>query len=174
MNRRFYLRNLACVVVVSTAAVAFSQTASDVDKKFVKAALEGGTAEIRLGQLAEQKSNSADVRQFGRRMVTDHTRMGDQMRQVAQQIGVVPANSISVSEKAVQMKLGMLSGDTFDKAYLKAMVKAHEDDLAAFNQEVATGTSPDVKHAAKVGTQTISVHLELAKQLATEHHVDFN
>ena len=43
------------------------------DQAFVKKALEGGDAEVQLGQLAQQKSQSPDVKQFGQKMVQDHT-----------------------------------------------------------------------------------------------------
>lgn len=58
------------------------------DKAFVKKALEGGMAEVQLGQLATEKGSSDDVKQFGQTMVTDHTKLGDQMKVVAQQMSV--------------------------------------------------------------------------------------
>jgi putative membrane protein len=65
-----------------------SGQASMADKKFVKEALQGGMAEVQLGQLASQKGKSDDVKKFGQHMVEDHTRMGNDMKGVASQIGV--------------------------------------------------------------------------------------
>src|SRR5260370_26469907 len=50
-----------------------------VDQSFVRKALEGGAAEVQLGQLVQQKSQSDDVKQFGQKMVEDHTQLGDQL-----------------------------------------------------------------------------------------------
>src|SRR5947207_5478275 len=47
------------------------------DQAFVSKALEGGAAEVQLGQLAEQKSQSNDVKQFAQKMVSEHSQMGD-------------------------------------------------------------------------------------------------
>lgn len=48
-----------------------SNDAAGVDKKFAKQAMEGGLAEVHLGQMAAQKGNSEDVKQFGQQMVDD-------------------------------------------------------------------------------------------------------
>ena len=58
-----------------------------MDKMFVRKALEGGMAEVQLGQLALQKSSNDDVKQFAQKMIDDHTKLGDQMKPIAQQIG---------------------------------------------------------------------------------------
>src|SRR5260370_8749388 len=50
-----------------------------IDQSFVRKALEGGSAEVQLGQLAQQKSQSDDVKQFGQKMVQDHTQLCDQL-----------------------------------------------------------------------------------------------
>ena len=69
------------------------------DKAFVRKALEGGMAEVQMGQIAAEKGSSDDVKQFGQKMVTDHTQLGDQMKQVAQQIGVTPPAGLSKKDK---------------------------------------------------------------------------
>ena len=61
---------------------------SAMDKMFVKKALQGGMAEVHLGQLTLQKSNNDQVKQFAQRMIDDHTKLGEQMKPVAQQLGV--------------------------------------------------------------------------------------
>ena len=61
---------------------------SPVDRMFVKKALQGGMAEVQLGQLTLQKSNNDQVKQFAQHMIDDHTKLNDQMKPVAQQVGV--------------------------------------------------------------------------------------
>ena len=56
---------------------------SVADKMFVMKAMQGGMAEVQLGQLTLQKSENQQVKQFAQRMVDDHTKMGDQMKPVA-------------------------------------------------------------------------------------------
>jgi putative membrane protein len=146
-------------------------TGSMQDKKFAKEALAGGMAEVQLGQLAEQKGNSEDVKQFGQRMVEDHTKLDDQMKPIAAQLGVQPPTQLMPKDQALLTKLQGLSGDEFDKVYIRAMLKDHKKDNKAFEQEATMGQNADEKQAAMQGDQVIKEHLQLAENLAKAHNV---
>jgi putative membrane protein len=144
------------------------------DKHFVSEALKGGMAEVQMGQLAEERAESSDVKGFGKKMVDEHTKLGDQMKQVASQIGVTVPTSPTILEQVEIKKLRGLSGSDFDREYIKAMVKAHEDDLKDFKKEADTGKSSAVKDAANHGVDMISNHLSMIQQLAQAHNVAMN
>ena len=141
------------------------------DQAFVKKALEGGTAEVQLGQLAQQKSQSEDVKQFGQKMVQDHSQLGDQMKPIAQQLGVKEAKGPSKKDKQLMAKLEGLSGQQFDEAYIQAMVKDHKQDLKDFQNEAQNAQDPNVKQAAQQGAGVISQHLQMIQQIAQSHNV---
>jgi putative membrane protein len=168
-------RILACLVLAAgTATVAGAQNGSDAsmgDKHFVSEALKGGQAEVAMGQLAEQKGNSSDVKSFGRRMVKDHTKMGDEMKGVASAEGITLPSSPTIMEQAEIKKLKGLSGDDFDQEYIKTMVKDHESDLNDFKKEAQDGKSAKVKDAANQGAPIISEHLTMIRQIAQAHNI---
>jgi len=160
---------LACLI-----PIAYSQkaTASVADKKFVHTSLQGGMAEVEMGKLTMAKGKSEDVKQFGQQMVKDHTELGQQMKLVAQRIGVTPPDGVSAMQKATELKLKALSGDSFDKAYISAMVKDHKEDLEEFKTEAANGQSAAVKEAATKGSAVIEEHLQMITQIAQAHNID--
>jgi putative membrane protein len=162
----------AVLLALSAPAVSIAQAASSADKSFVKDAIEGGNAEVDLGQLAEQKGVSDDVKAFGKQMIDDHTQLGEQMKVVAGQIGVTPPKTMPATDKALELKLKVLSTDDFDQAYIKAMMKDHEEDLAAFQKESSEGSSPAVKQAAAKGQQVIASHLAMIRQIALAHNIN--
>ena len=172
------LLSLFCsVATLALGASALAQSAgdaSDADKQFVSEALMGGMAEVQLGHVASQKGTSQDVKQFGQKMVEDHTKMGGQMKGVASQVGVTPPTLLSPKDQVIKTRLESLSGKQFDDAYIRAMVKDHEADLKAFQNEAATGTSQAVKDAASQGATVVSMHLEMIKKIAATHHVMVN
>jgi putative membrane protein len=81
------------------------------DRDFVQKALEGGMAEVQLGQLAAQKGSSDDVRQFGQQMVTDHEKLGDEMKQVAVEMGINQPPGLNKKDQQLMVKLQDLSGN---------------------------------------------------------------
>ena len=145
--------------------------AAMMDKAFVRQALQGGMAEVQLGQLAVQKSNNPDVKQFGQKMIDDHTKLGDAMKQVAQQMNVKPPNSLSGKDKSTVAKLSALNGDEFDKAYIKDMVKDHKQDEKEFKQEAENTSNPALKDLVSKGGEMIGQHLQIIEQIAQKNNV---
>jgi putative membrane protein len=142
------------------------------DQAFVTKALEGGMAEVELGKLAADKSQSPDVKQFAQKMVNDHSQMGDKwLKPVAQQLGVSEPKGPSKKDKKLIEKLQGLSGQEFDTAYIQAMVKDHKDDLKEFQSESEAAQDPNVKQVATQGTKVISQHLQMIEQIAQSHNV---
>jgi putative membrane protein len=141
------------------------------DKAFVRKALQGGMAEVQLGQLALQKSSNDDVKQFAQKMVDDHTKLGDEMKQVAQQLSVKVPDSPSGKDKSTMSKMQALNGDEFDKAYIKDMVKDHQQDEKDFKTEANNTTNPALKQVASQGAQVISEHLQMIEQIAQKNNV---
>jgi putative membrane protein len=146
-------------------------SASAADKKFAEKAMQGGMAEVQLGQLATQKASADDVKKFGQQMVDDHTKLNTQMQQLAPSLGVTPPAGPDAKHQALQAKLEGLSGDAFDKAYIKAMVMDHKKDLADFKKEAASGQNPQLKEAAQQGSTVIQSHLQMVEGLASSHNV---
>lgn len=141
------------------------------DQTFVRKALEGGIAEVQLGQLAQQKSQSDDVKQFGQKMVQDHTQLGDQIKPIAQQLGVKEPKEPSKKDKQLMAKLQSLSGPQFDDAYIQAMVKDHQQDLKEFKNAAQMAQDQNLKQVAQQGAGVISHHLQMIQQIAQSHSV---
>jgi len=139
---------------------------------FVSKAMEGDLAEVQLGQLAEQKSQSNDVKQFAQKMVSEHGQMNDKwFKPVAQQLGVSEPKGPSKKDKKEMAKLEQLSGPDFDREYINMMIKDHQQDLKEFKSEAQVAQNPSVKQVAEQGSNVISQHLQLIQQIAKNHNV---
>lgn len=136
------------------------------DEKFMKDAAVGGMTEVKLGQLAEQKAASDGVKQFGKRMATDHGKANDELKQLASQKGVALPMDLDRSHQGLYDKLAKLNGADFDRAYMKEMVKDHDKDVKAFRKQADSGKDPDVKSWASKTLPTLQEHQQQAKQVA--------
>ena len=141
-------------------------TGPAMDKAFVKKALEGNMAEVQMGQLALQKSNDDQVKQFAQRMVDDHGKMLDHMKPVAQQMGVKIPDGPSKGQVKNMNKMKALSGDAFDHAYIKDMLKDHKSDDSEFKTEAQSTQNPQLKQMVMQSDQTIESHLQQIEQIA--------
>ncbi len=135
------------------------------DKKFVKDAAIGGMTEVEMGKLAAQKGASDAVKQYGQKLVDDHTKANDQLKELASKENInLPASLDSKQQSRVD-KLAKLSGPKFDKAFVKDAVKDHEKDINEFKSEAQYGSDPNIKQFASNTLPTLEQHLAAAKDL---------
>jgi putative membrane protein len=138
------------------------------DHAFAKEAAIGGMAEVELGNLAKQNAASADVKQFGDRMVTDHSKANDELKQWASQKKVTLPADLDAKHKALKDRLSKLNGAAFDKAYMHEMVMDHKQDVAAFKKESTSGKEADLKAWAGKTLPTLEDHLKMAQDTASK------
>jgi putative membrane protein len=140
-----------------------NQTEKSADHSFVMKAAEGGMAEVELGKLAASKGSSEQVKQFGQKMVDDHSKVNDELKTLAQNKNITLPTDLNSKDKSTKKKLEKLSGAEFDRAYMQAMVKDHSTDVSEFRKEANSGKDPDVKAFAAKTLPTLENHLKLAQ-----------
>ena len=151
---------LAIAVVVSSCSSAKDST------KFASTAAAGGMTEVELGRLAVQKGADPAVKEFGQRMIADHTRANAELKTVASQKNIQLPADLTSEQKKTRDKLASLSGAEFDKQYMKDMVKDHEEDVEEFKTQAEKGTDPEVKSFAAKTLPTLQSHLQMAQEVA--------
>jgi putative membrane protein len=142
------------------------------DSTFYKKAAEGGLAEVDAGNLAQQKSKNQSVQDFAAMMVKDHSAANDKLKSIAASKNISLPTSPSVGQMATKAKLDLLSGDTFDKSYIKAMIKGHQETIALFKKEIAVGEDADAKAFATATLPTVRSHLKKIQAIAAAAGVD--
>lgn len=133
------------------------------DDAFAIKAAQGGEAEVKLGKLAAEKASDADVKAFGQQMVDDHTKANEQLKAIASEKGMKLPEEPGPKHQAMYEKLSKLSGAEFDKAYVKNMVKDHEEDVKDFTKESNKGKDEKIKGFATETLPVLQGHLEKIK-----------
>ena len=105
------------------------------------------------------------MKRFGQQMVADHGRSNQEMVALAQRKQITPPSSIGAEHQRTYDDLAKLRGGAFDRAYAQAMVKDHQEDLRAYQEEAANGTDPDVKAFAARHVSILQEHLRMAERL---------
>ncbi|HEY0255951.1 MAG TPA: DUF4142 domain-containing protein [Candidatus Methylacidiphilales bacterium] len=135
------------------------------DRQFIVKAAQGGMTEVELGKLAQEKAASPDVKQFGARMVTDHSKADADLKVLAEKKGVNVPDSLDSKHKAMVEHFQHLSGSAFDRAYVKAMVRDHQTDATEYREESTSAQDPDVKTYAGDTLKVIESHLSDIKSI---------
>jgi len=146
---------------------AFAQsTGSEApDATFVRKAASGGIAEVKLGQLAQEKGSSSAVKEFGKRMENDHSKAGDRLKNVASKNNIAVPEEMDKKDQATYDHLSKLSETEFDRVYAQHMVTDHEEDIEEFKNEASSGKNPDVKSFASKTLPTLQDHLRQAREM---------
>lgn len=139
---------------------------NDPEAKFLEDAVRSDVAEVKLGELAQQRGQSEAVREFGKMLVEDHSSAMKKTAELAKDLKVIPPAQASAEQTAKHDALARLSGAEFDRQFAAEMVKAHEEAIAKYEKQ-AEGNVGDAKvreHAEDL-LPTLREHLAMAQRL---------
>lgn len=105
------------------------------------------------------------MKNFGQRMVADHTEVENQLKTAAAKDKIALPASLSAQYQATYNRLSRLSGDQFDKAYAQDMVKDHKADISNFQLEANDGKEASIKSFASKTLPTLRTHMRMAQQM---------
>lgn len=174
INKTYMMGSIGLALMLSSGALLAADTEgqrgqlTSSDFKFVKDATRGGMEEVQLGELAQQKAGSPAVREFGQRMVTDHQKANNDLKQIVQKKGALIPVSLTHSETSTLEHLQKLSGAEFDKAYISDMVKDHKTDVKEFEKATKNLSDPELKAFAEKTLPTLQEHLRQAQDLEAQ------
>ncbi len=161
------MKKLLAMLVLSAPAMAFAADATP-DASFYKHAAEAGISEVDAGTLAQDKGSSQAVKDFGAMMVKDHTAANDKLKAIASAKNISLPTTASIGQMATKTKLDVLSGDTFDKSYVKGQIKAHQETIALLKKEKMSGQDPEAKAFATSVLPTVQTHLKKIMAISAE------
>lgn len=142
------------------------------DSRFIHELASDNLLEVRQGQLAEKKASNSDVKKFGERMVTDHTKLEDEVSSLGSKNGMTFKQELGPKHEKKLDRLEKLSGKAFDRAYMTEMVQEHTDDVDYVQNEAKSAHSSEARDLASKALPTLQDHLSQAKQVAAKVGAD--
>jgi putative membrane protein len=128
------------------------------------------TLEIQQGQLARDRATNAQVKEFARMMVTDHTRLNEKGAQLASKLDITTnpgdkAEDMNEDARDAAGDLKDAKGSDFDKKYIDLQVDEHQKTLDMLNNAKGATTNQDLLAAINGAIPLVQRHLDRAKQL---------
>ena len=162
MTRRYLSSTAMVAIFVLSTTNAF---AAKNPTEFITDAIQGDNSEIMLGQMAEEKGASQQVKDFGKMLVTDHSTAKAEASTVAKALGVTPPDTPTTEAKDEQKKLSTMSGDGFDQEFASYMVTDHKKDIQKFYDQ-AKGDEGQTSALASKQLPVLQRHLKMAQAIA--------
>lgn len=131
---------------------------------FIEKAALGGMMEINLGRLASKKSRDFQVKDFGKLMEQDHTKIATSLKELSSAKGLkLP---VSLSEENLQQiqKMSKMATDRFENVYMKMMVEDHKKDVELFKSAV-NSTDTLIANFARKFLPILESHREKALKI---------
>jgi putative membrane protein len=139
-----------------------------IDKeKFLKEAAQSGVAEVNMAKLGTQKAQDPAVKEFAQKLVDDHSKLNDQLKECASKKGITLSTQVDSKHQQMIDHLSGLSGAEFDKAFATHMVQGHKKGIAKY-KKAAESSDTEIRDLAKKALPTLQEHLKTAQQWAPE------
>jgi putative membrane protein len=88
-------------------------------------------------------------------MIEDHTNANNLLQQIAAGKSIALRGDMDPKDQATYNRLAALNGEAFDRAYMRDMVQDHQQDIAEFKREAASGADPELKQFAATTLPTL-------------------
>lgn len=133
---------------------------------FLSDAAARGQAEILLAELALAKARDPAVMQFAARLIEDHRRGATDLMLIARHKSITLPGGPPPETLDALSRLAELSGETFERDYVRQALEDHHRLVAAYQAEAATGTDLQTVMLAEQSLVFLDVHQAMAERLA--------
>jgi putative membrane protein len=146
---------------------ASSGNPNSVDKDFVWRAAQDETAAIQLGKLAADHGATVQVKDYGRKLVDDHTSLKSQLVDIATRENILLPQGISDAQGEAFALLSKLSGERFDREFVRRAASDHRAELTAFLREAEGGQDRSLTVFAANAVALLQDRLTVAEAIRT-------
>lgn len=136
------------------------------DRNALTEMAQANMAEIATGKLALSKAVNPEIKGYAQRMVDEHTKALAEVQALAQAKGVELPKELTVKHKAKGAMLEALSGDIFDRTYMKQSGRRdHRTTHEQLRENMDKIKDPDIKALAMKMRPVVEQHLLAADEL---------
>lgn len=130
---------------------------------FMIAAAEVSLTEVKLSELALERSVTPKVKEFAQMMLKDHNTTNSELKKLAEKKSVEIPSSLCMECEAKYNALAKRKGAEFDSIYMHLMAKDHKAVLEKFLFQSTRGGDVEIKKWAAEKIPTLQQHLNAAE-----------
>ena len=161
---------LSIALLLGNTAGAAEVKGSKMNEQFIRDAAQGDMLEMRLGEIAQQKAASPEVKEFAQRMQQDHSAHLEKVRGLAAGNNIKLSNELDSKHRSEVDKYAKMNGKDFDRQYMTHMVQDHQKDIKEYEKAQQQVTNPDEKALASETLPILKDHLSMAQNTQKSLH----
>lgn len=136
----------------------FNADSSEHNAQFVVDAANGNLAEIRMAELALQKSSNKDIKEIAKMLQDDHTAALNDLKILASNKSIsIPADVTDDTKQKLQ-KLTDEKPAAFDKEWTDKLMEKHMKTISDYEAALGTVTDQDIKNWINTVLPKIRAH----------------
>lgn len=143
----------------------FNDTRMEEDSDFAVKAADGGMMEVMMGELAQKNSTMQELKDYGKMLVTDHSKANEELKALAAQKNINLPGAMSEDHQKKYNDIAQKTGADFDKDFIDMMINDHKHDIDLFQKEADRGNDADLKAFAAKTLPTLQQHLDRIQQI---------
>jgi len=129
------------------------------DQDFVNKATIGNLFEIESSELAQDKAQSAEVKEFAEQMIRDHGKANKELESLSGDLNAQQPSKLDAKHQQALQKLESAGeGAAFDRAYIQAQRDAHREAVSLFSGYSKSGGNEQLTSWAQKTLPTLQEH----------------
>ena len=121
----------------------------DGDREFLGQALGVNELELQLAQLATERASTPELKAKARKMLENHTKLGERLSELAKQAGLSGRAELSADERATLARVAAQPAGSFDAVFKQTVDDGHVSELAMYQAEVTRAKDPQLRVLAE-------------------------
>lgn len=139
----------------------FETRKDEKDADFIVDVIAGNYAELKLAELAKNKSTKQEVKDIARMLETDHTKIITELKGYANKKGIsIPLEETEDAKKDID-DLDQKIGKDFDDKWCAMLIAKHEKSINKFEERWNKTEDTDLKDWINSTLPTLKSHLEM-------------
>lgn len=160
------IKSLTTIFTLALAFVLLACARENLDpKEFIEEAARGGMGETQMSSIALQRSQNSEIKAFAEEMINSHSKINVELAGVAGRKGVILPRETSSTQKSTASRLETLNGEAFDKEFVNALIRDHENLIKLFQINASNSPDADIKAFAVANLPKLQEHLLHAQNL---------
>jgi putative membrane protein len=135
-------------------------------ESIIKNAAKINLASQKYAEIAQQKAQNQELKQFAQTLESDHQQAQQNLQQIAQKHNVDLPTSVDEKCKEEASRLQALSGEQFDREFAKGAVQGHAMAIAFLQKATSNAQDSELRQYTQQMLSKIRQHQSKGRQIA--------